>query len=553
MPPSPVPASAPLTLAETVTVARLRESWQATLLRDPRPGPDGETAPLFALSAEERLASLHADIQGGRYRPHPAWRMWVPREHAGPRGVVALSITDRIVEGALLRGLRARLEGQLSEASYAYRQGLGALQAAQSLITSSKAHHWALRGDIAECFDSIPHLPLRASLQGTVDAPLDALLHVLLTRPVTDRSGTLHVRRGLCQGSLLAPLLSNWYLDAFDKQLGQHGLKLVRYADDFVVLTSSPQEAGQAALVADEALQALGLTLNPRKTRIVSLTGGFDFLGFTFRGGDVRIAAERLHHCQHELRTLLQAARGQGGAPLKAANNLIRGWQAYYRLGNVRLDLEQLDQWTAQTFPGVPLARFAPAPSRVPSGYRLLRQDQIRRGHRGQLQDTPRQDAAQTALGDLSDAVSRHAHPAFRAAALVAQREAEGALQRGSARVAVEAAYTTAYGSWAVKRRDEARQLLEQDARRALLEAGGSRTALSTASPVLAELLLPVCFDRCAEQLAHAPEALRTLWDVHMDTPVHGMLTPRILLYREAFRLVGSLRSGTPYLPWTQG
>lgn len=548
---SPALPLPPLTLAGTVTLARLRESWQATLWRDPRPGPDGETVQVFALQAEARLEALHAQVQAGEYAPRPAWRVWVPRENAAPRGVVALSVTDRIVEGALLRGLRPRLEGDLSDASYAYRQGLGALQAVQHLMQDTR-RGWALRGDIAECFDSIPHAPLRASLQAVLGPDVDALLHALLTRPVRDRTGTYHVRRGLCQGSLLAPLLSNWYLDPFDRQLSDPGLNLVRYADDFVILTDSPQRAGECAGRVGAALDALGLKLNERKTRIVPSAEGFDFLGFHFRAGDVRIASSRLEDCRTELRALLAPVQGAvHPAHLRAANDLIRGWQAYYRLGNVRLDLEVLDEWLAAEYPHLSLARFLPAQTPRVDTYRLVRRGRARRTQQADAPSKPDAQLAQAALLNLVAVIARHPHTAFHAASLVARREASGTLDRGATRVALHAAYQTVYGAHAVPGRLEALELLTQDARDALTEAGAPRATAQGAAPLLAELLLPSCFDAHASPLLGTwPLALR--WPAHMDTVLQGVTTHRVLLHREAHRLASALQRGEPYQPWTQ-
>ncbi|WP_029484889.1 reverse transcriptase domain-containing protein [Deinococcus marmoris] len=534
-----------LCLAQVATLPRLRESWQATRWRDPRPGPDGETAPLFALTAEARLQALHGDLQSGRYRPRPAWRMWVPREHGAPRGVVALSITDRVVEGALLRGLRPRLDGQLTDAAFAYRQGLGALQAAQHLLDSS-AGGWALRGDVAGCFDSIPHAPLLASLAGEIDGPLAALLGTVLARPVTDRSGTHRVQVGLCQGSLLAPTLCNWYLNPFDRQLAHAGLQVIRYADDFVVLAPSPEEAGRAATLAGTTLGHLGLRLNPTKTRIVSCTEGFDFLGFRFQAGDVRVAPVRLAQFRQELTHLLDTPQVPE-SQLRAANDLVRGWQAYYRLGSVYTDLQALDAWAAQTFPQLQgrLARFAPVPRARGSVYRLAPQVRQRQTRRGPDQDLHKvlRDAA---LHDLQCLLPSRPHPAFQAAAQIAARETAGLLPTGSAAVALQAAYHTVHGSLVWAQREEAAALLGRDAREALQAAGLPRAALICAADLLAQLFTPACCDTLPTA-DFRPVPLR--WAAHLDAPRAGILSLRVALHREAHALARTLLGGAPYHP----
>ena len=528
-----------------MTLPRLRESWQATRWRDPRPGPDGETAPVFALNAEERLTALHAELQAGRYRPRSAWRIWVPRPHGAPRGVVALSITDRVVEGALLRGLRPRLDGQLTDAAFAYRQGLGALQAAQHLLTAS-AGGWALRGDVAECFDSIPHAPLLASLASVIDRPLSALLGAVLARPVTDRTGTYRVQAGLCQGSLLAPTLCNWYLNPFDRTLRHAGAQVIRYADDFVVLAPTPEAAGRSATLAGAALGQLGLRLNPHKTRVVSCDEGFDFLGFRFQAGDVRVAPVRLEQFRQELTHLL----GTPVVPepqLRAANDLVRGWQAYYRLGSVYTDLQALDDWSEQTFPQLRgrLARFAPTPRARGNVYRLAPHVRPRPARRGPDQNLPKV-TGDAALHDLQCVLGAQTHPAFQAAAQIAARETAGLLPTGSTAVALQAAYNTVHGGLVWARREEAAALLNRDASEALQATGLHRAALSSAADLLTRLFTPACCDTLS---AVDPRPLPLRWAAHLDEPREGILSLRVALHREAHSLARSLGGGGPYQP----
>jgi RNA-directed DNA polymerase len=343
---------APLTLAQALTLRRLRAAWEITASRAPRPGPDSETVQTYALDSEARLARLLTDLQTGRYRPRPAWRAWVAREGRAPRGVVALPVQDRIVEGALLAALRPLLEPRLHPAAYAYRQGTGTAQAVQALLALGHRLPWVVRGDVAACFDSVPHGGMAAALAPLLDQGMLDLLGQLLARPVIDRGVQSRLERGLPQGSLLAPLLANWYLRPFDHEVTGQGGELVRYADDFVIAYAQPEVAGRLAGVAAQALDTLELRINVAKTRIVSPHEGYDFLGFRLHGGDARVAPVRLAQFQAQLSGLLLTAQGeQSGHQLRAANDLIRGWQAYFRLGSVHQDYRVLDDWMAGRFP----------------------------------------------------------------------------------------------------------------------------------------------------------------------------------------------------------
>ena len=553
--------SAVLTLDRVVTLHHLRASWQATAARAPRPGPDGETVQLWSLDADVRLERLLADVQADRHRPRAAWRVWVAREQGPPRGVVALSVTDRVVEGAVLAGLRGTLEAQLPDSAYAYRQGMGALRAAQALIQSGQQRPWAVRGDVERCFDSIPHAGLLQALAPFVNLPLLTLVQALLSRPVVERGVSLRTERGLPQGSLLAPLLANWYLRPFDLAVTGAGGLLVRYADDFVIASQTPAEAGQLAGVASEALGVLELRLNALKTRIVSVQEGYEFLGFYFRAGDVRIAPRRLD----DFRTQVQGTLGAGGtlpvndAQLRAVNDLIRGWQAYFQLGSVHEDHRALDAWLSEAYPQMRsrLARLSPgmvARTRgwTPGEYsvRPAAQRPRIRATPSPLPVSPLPVMAGAALHELAQVASILPHPAYRAAALVAGREQSGALTAGSTLIAVQAAHRTVWGPLAQGVRRAALQLLVQEAGEALSSAGLHRPVTLALAPALADLLAPRTLD------AHLGELLASVWPLplafegRLDASLGGPLTARVLLYREAFALARTSLEGAAYVPW---
>jgi group II intron reverse transcriptase/maturase len=372
VPPNPaMPNAAPLTCAEMLSLPLLRASWQATLARQPRPGPDGLSVEAFAHNAEIHLMTLHAALHGGTFRPGAAWRSWVPKPGGGERAVVALGVPDRIVEGALLSALRPRVEAALHPAAFAYRQGLGALRAAQELVRRrDQGLSWVVRGDVSACFDSIPHAPLLHSLQDLLAPDALALMHSLLTRTVIDRGRHVQLTTGVPQGSLVAPLLANWYLRPFDLHVTQQGGALVRYADDFVIASATLTDTAQLLSAAHGALAALHLNLNAGKTRALSFEQGFTFLGFEFRGPAVRVAPERLDAFRTTAQALLSGPHaGQGGPGVREVNDLIRGWRGYFTIGQVQEDFRALDDWLGEAFPHLTgqLARLSPSAPPLPA------------------------------------------------------------------------------------------------------------------------------------------------------------------------------------------
>ena len=341
----------PLQAEQAFSRARLNASWQKTLARAPRPGPDGISAAQFAAQAETRLEQLHQQLLRGEYQAAAAYRAWIPKEGGGERAVVALSLPDRIVEGALLDALRPIAEPRLHPAAFAYRQGLGALRATQELLRRrDEGLHWVVRGDVRDCFDAVPHSPLLESLRPLLTPTVERTVQSLLTRVVMDRGRASRMTCGVAQGSLLAPLFANWYLRPFDEEVTGAGGALVRYADDFVVAAPDALGAGQLLTVSSTALSQLGLSLNPRKTQVLSFGQGFQFLGFQFQGQSVRVSPARLETFRREVGGLL-AAQPPSPTALQSVNDLIRGWRAYFTLGEVAQDFRELDEWLAQEFP----------------------------------------------------------------------------------------------------------------------------------------------------------------------------------------------------------
>ena len=563
--------------AHVLTPARLQAAWQATLARQPRPGPDGVSTEHFALSSGPRLAQLHADLLADRYRPGGAWRSWIAKASGGERAVIALGVQDRIVEGALLAGMRLVVETHLHPAAFAYREGLGALRAVSELLRRrSEGLTWVVRGDVSACFDSIPHLPLVDSL-GLILAPCAQLtVYRTLNRPVVDRGRHGTLTRGVPQGGLLSPLLANWYLRPFDERISRHGAALVRYADDFVIAVGSPVQATTLLSEAQVALNTLQLNLNLSKTRVVSFAEGFDFLGFRIGDRGVRVSTDRLLAFREQMTTLLGHPEGPN---LQGANDLLRGWRAYFIIGQVREDFEQLEHWLQSSFPACwpHLTRLIPtgprpaasSPTAVLGGYSrpLRRQAQVRRVEGVSAPPRPSALVGASAITPIVfhpvrvlqevrarlivHAWATHAGPPARAAALLAQRLLEGAFADWNGlTVAVQAANRRLCGPSGDLAAGVARTHLYR-----VVSAAAGLCGLQD-GPVLEALSAVVCtalIDLALADLITCPGPLTASLDAALQRPLegHALLTWTLLLHRESRALARSLQAGTPY-QWRQ-
>ncbi|MBU6399738.1 MAG: group II intron reverse transcriptase/maturase, partial [Verrucomicrobia bacterium] len=199
----------------------------------------------------------------------------------------------------------------------------------------SQGYVWCVDADLKSYFDTIPHERLMALVQQrVVDGSVLRLLEQSLKAGVLEElKGWAPTERGTPQGAVISPLLANLYLNPLDQELERRGWKLVRYADDFVVLCRS-QEAAQRVLdYLRTWTQEAGLTLHPTKTRIVSAqTEGFDFLGWHFRGGKKWPRKKSLQKLQEKLRPLSRRTQGRSlPAIIGQINPILRGWYGYFR------------------------------------------------------------------------------------------------------------------------------------------------------------------------------------------------------------------------------
>lgn len=243
---------------------------------------DGE--PSAAVSAFEHralsnLTRIAASFADGSYSPRPMTRITIPKPTGGVRRLAVGPVEDRIVERAILGVLDPMIDPLLSPWSFAYRRGLGVTDAIRALTAArDEGAFWVARTDIDECFESIPRWEVLQRLAEIVpDAQLVTLVGQLVGRLVM---GEDHVGgTGLHQGGGLSPLLSNLYLDRFDRQMIKLGLQVIRYGDDIAIpVTDRPHGERVLELAAAEAT-SIKLRLELTKSHVASFDDGVRFCG----------------------------------------------------------------------------------------------------------------------------------------------------------------------------------------------------------------------------------------------------------------------------------
>lgn len=271
-------------LRQALTLTRLRAAFERVAQNNGLPGVDGVTVDAFGLRLEPKLAQLQTEVLGGRYLPAPLARGWLPRSGKTPRPLGIPTVRDRVLHTALAQSITPLLEAEFEDCSYAYRQGRSVRMAVERIgLLQRQGYRWVVEADIERFFDCIPHARLLAELRAVVpDDELVALVGQCMRAPVQDGEHCTPVTIGVPQGSPISPLLSNLYLDHLDDALLDDKLALVRYADDFIILTKSHERAQAAVELTAAVLHDLELKLNPLKTRVVNFDTGFEFLGWNF-------------------------------------------------------------------------------------------------------------------------------------------------------------------------------------------------------------------------------------------------------------------------------
>ena len=190
------------------------------------------------------------------------------------------SVTDRILQASVTLILDELLDPFMSDASFGYRPGRSVEHAVARVMTYRLwGSRWVVDGDIEAYFDEIPHGPLMKTLEQHIQC-MSTLQLIKNWLSSFSRSG-----HGIAQGSPLSPLLANLYLDDVDKKIHTRRARLVRFADDFVLLSRTEALANKAKQRIEKLLEEKGLRLNDAKTKIISFSDGFEFLGYIFRDG----------------------------------------------------------------------------------------------------------------------------------------------------------------------------------------------------------------------------------------------------------------------------
>lgn len=274
-----ITAWAHVTQGEDLTALEYRASeWQDTEEEELDTLSEVDEPPLIAL--QESLEK----VLWGQYNVPTLRGYLIPKPQGGMRALAIPPLWDRVLQRAIQQILSQAIEPLLSEVSHGYRKGFSRLTASQAIQSAwQEGFQWVYEGDIRDFFDSVQWQGLEQRLQALFhNDPIIPAVMAWMQAPVEFQGETITRQAGLPQGSPLSPLLANLILDDFDHDMEVAGFRLIRFADDFVVLCRSPEEAQQAADRAKQSLEEHGLALHPDKQAITDRADGFRYLGYLF-------------------------------------------------------------------------------------------------------------------------------------------------------------------------------------------------------------------------------------------------------------------------------
>ena len=269
---------------QALSMTTLNQAWRKVKENRGRAGTDGETITAFGRGLTAKLVALRDAVRERRYRPRPLLEMRIERPGKKPRVLAIPSVRDRILQTAVALVLTPLFEAEFEDCSFGYRRGRSIDQAVRRIMRyRDEGFRWVVDADISSFFDEIDRSILQAELTERVPDP--RLLHLIslwLDAEIDNGVTRRRLSKGLPQGSPLSPILSNLYLDHLDEALIGENLRLIRYADDFLILCKNREQAEEALELTADVLAALKLTLNQTKTRIIDFERGFRFLGVQF-------------------------------------------------------------------------------------------------------------------------------------------------------------------------------------------------------------------------------------------------------------------------------
>ncbi|HHT9121418.1 MAG TPA: group II intron reverse transcriptase/maturase [Candidatus Wunengus sp. YC63] len=277
----------------TITLNSLSLAFQSVKENHGCAGTDGVTIEQFEGNLDINLKIMHNEITEQTYFPLPLLKILVDKGNGEARALCIPTVRDRVVQTAVLQLIEPILEREFEECSFGYRKGRSVKQAVYKIKEYyEQGYHWVVDADIDAFFDSVDHALLLEKFKKYVSDPyIQKLIELWLKAEIWDGKSLIVPQKGIPQGSPISPILANLFLDELDEAFLKKGYKIVRYADDFIILCKKPDEAMNARQLSKQTLEKLHLQLD--EEQITSFEQGFKFLGVVFVRSMIMVPFDR--------------------------------------------------------------------------------------------------------------------------------------------------------------------------------------------------------------------------------------------------------------------
>ena len=323
-------------------------------------GIDRQSIAAFALNLEENLKQLQGELQSKQYRAQPVKRIEIPKDDGGVRLLGIPTVRDRIVQQTLLNILQPLFDIDFHPSSYGYRPKRSCHDAISKATVFIRKYHreWVVDMDLSKCLDLLDHDLIISSVKRKVtDGSILKLLKQFLKSGVMIGNNWEASELGSPQGGVISPLLANIYLDAFDQEMKKRNHRIVRYADDILILCCTEKAAKNALTVATQILEkGLKLTVNQKKTHIAHSSEGVKFLGVEIGSNWTRIQATKLKGFKQRVKRLTKRNSGMNLIEvIKRLNPVVRGFVNYFSIANCKRVLNLLARWVRRRLRAIQL------------------------------------------------------------------------------------------------------------------------------------------------------------------------------------------------------
>ena len=314
-------------------------------------GIDKVSIEMFQQNLDDNLAALKRDLKKGTFTPKPLRRVWIPKDAKGtkfrPLGIPA--VRDRVAQEVVRRLLEPIFEPLFHDGSFGFRPKRSCHNAIDRVLSfHGEGDRVTLDADISGFFDNIPHKLIVGAVAAEVaDGNILNLVEKFLAAGVMEGGVFKPTTIGTPQGGVVSPLLANIVLNQLDWRLEKAGYRFVRYADDFVVVCASHQQAEAALDLVEEIMTDLGLSLSPEKTKIASYGKGYEFLGFRLSSKSRTMRQKSLEKFKMKIRELTRRCHNLDARAIEKLNQVIRGTANYFATNFstcIKL-FQKLDKW----------------------------------------------------------------------------------------------------------------------------------------------------------------------------------------------------------------